>query len=587
MQDTSLNAANLISSGFWYRQDLLLLSSLTAKIALCSTKVTSEVTKVPSTILDGLSWMCCAFLLGFQPVDASLAILICTLTSYTIILMIPFARAFVIACLCFAAFCAGVAMAVIESAPDGQMASVSERAHLLGSLCCSFIMSLGVKRFLEHQSRLWGEMVEKCLQHSDDNGLSNGSFVSPAEVRSKFKPRGPASVRSLPTSLRSRISCQSDFTLKSAPAVFEGHYKQGARLLPLSKGCMDGDCLPEGSLVWVEGHVLPRRVETVSSGERVLCFDRLSGSVKHASVLAVEEQASGQALWCKVSLSDGTSLEVTADHPLHPVKPCEEQRAQGWGPWGRGRPGFATSASNLKAGEDHLLVLKVEPVSVESLTSHWSSKPRISLTVQQSERHTIFVAAQSKDCTLNALAVESANAYSHILGPAEQHTFITCAEEGDLSESASNRSLPIFASLPLPPQAQNAVAMPVSSDSEPGGQSHDASGRTSQSRVSTASDELSGLPAPLVDVFDFEALQAQGLKSIGSSHHSSGNCRPCVHEDRFVRGLKPYPCVNGASCEFCHQEHPNLKHDTNRRRRIRKKQKLAMRRSELPDEVPG
>eukprot|EP00931_Biecheleriopsis_adriatica_P016924 TRINITY_DN12322_c0_g2_i1.p1 TRINITY_DN12322_c0_g2~~TRINITY_DN12322_c0_g2_i1.p1 ORF type:complete len:944 (+),score=112.73 TRINITY_DN12322_c0_g2_i1:132-2963(+) len=588
-QDMSLNAAKPNPCEFCHRQDSLLLSSLIAKIALCSTKITSEVANVPSTILDGLSWMCCAFLLGFQPVDASLAILICTLTSYRIILMIPFARACVIASLCLVSFCVGIAMEVIESGPDRQMASVPERAHLLGPLCCSFIMSLGVKRFLEHQSRLWGEMVEECQQQGDDNGLSFGSSSSPAEAIPIFKPRGPASVRSLPTSLRSKISRQSDFTLKSAPAVLEGHCKQGAGLLPLSQGCMDGDCLPEGSLVWVEGHALPRRVETVSSGERVLCFDRLSGSVKHASVLAVEEQASGQALWCKISLSDGTSVEVTSDHPLHPVKPCQEQRAQGWGPWGGGRPGFATPASNLKAGEDHLLVLKVEPVSVESLTSHWSSKPRISLTVQQSERHTIFVAAQSKDGALNALAVESANAYSHILGPGEQHTFIHYAEEchHDLSESASNRSLPIPASLPSPPQDWNAVAVPGPADSEPGSQSRDSSGLTSQARESTASDDLSGPSAPLLDVFDFEALQAQELKSIGSRHHSSGNCRPCVHEDRFVTGQKPYPCVNGASCEFCHQEHPNLKHEANRRRRMRKKVKLAMSRSEVPDETPS
>eukprot|EP00927_Polykrikos_kofoidii_P027003 TRINITY_DN23917_c0_g1_i1.p1 TRINITY_DN23917_c0_g1~~TRINITY_DN23917_c0_g1_i1.p1 ORF type:complete len:745 (-),score=110.02 TRINITY_DN23917_c0_g1_i1:154-2364(-) len=185
------------------------------------------------------------------------------------------------------------------------------------------------------------------------------------------------------------------------------------RVCTTSSFCQGADCLPPESLAWIEGYALPQPVEHLVPGQRVLCFDHLGGHLKYAAVVeATIRKASEPADWAHVTLIDGTTVQLTADHPVKPVRSAAGQR----------RPAgplcdelSVTHARNLRPGVDSLMVLKLVPEQVSTVELVMETRSRVFLTVEQQERHAIFVAGSSDNIEhasrslLRPVAVESAN----------------------------------------------------------------------------------------------------------------------------------------------------------------------------------
>eukprot|EP00443_Scrippsiella_acuminata_P006716 CAMPEP_0115268914 /NCGR_PEP_ID=MMETSP0270-20121206/52763_1 /TAXON_ID=71861 /ORGANISM="Scrippsiella trochoidea, Strain CCMP3099" /LENGTH=109 /DNA_ID=CAMNT_0002685125 /DNA_START=5 /DNA_END=331 /DNA_ORIENTATION=- len=82
--------------------------------------------------------------------------------------------------------------------------------------------------------------------------------------------------------------------------------------------CDGPDCLPENSLVQVEGSTEPRELGDLRVGERVLCEDSLEKTTCYVRVDNVEmtdQSGDDPAEWVRLALSDGSSITMTADHP--------------------------------------------------------------------------------------------------------------------------------------------------------------------------------------------------------------------------------------------------------------------------------
>eukprot|EP00746_Dinoflagellata_sp_MGD_P028910 gnl/MRDRNA2_/MRDRNA2_16838_c0_seq1.p1 gnl/MRDRNA2_/MRDRNA2_16838_c0~~gnl/MRDRNA2_/MRDRNA2_16838_c0_seq1.p1 ORF type:complete len:390 (+),score=70.02 gnl/MRDRNA2_/MRDRNA2_16838_c0_seq1:175-1170(+) len=69
---------------------------------------------------------------------------------------------------------------------------------------------------------------------------------------------------------------------------------------------------------------------------------------------------------------------------------------------------------------------------------------------------------------------------------------------------------------------------------------------------------------------DLFQLQNMGLRSVGSLQHMSGECKPCVFENQRQHYQKP-PCSKGALCEFCHENHDDIRKS---KRQYRRQQRL-------------
>eukprot|EP00971_Amphidinium_carterae_P324994 6455051-Amphidinium_carterae.1 len=92
----------------------------------------------------------------------------------------------------------------------------------------------------------------------------------------------------------------------------------------------------------------------------------------------------GAAPWVEVKLIDGTALKLTADHPTQP------RRAY--------LPEGHVPAGDLRAHSDSLMVLKMTPVEVDSVTPMAESVDgdglgggRVALSLKQPDRHEVFV----------------------------------------------------------------------------------------------------------------------------------------------------------------------------------------------------
>jgi len=147
-------------------------------------------------------------------------------------------------------------------------------------------------------------------------------------------------------------------------------------------------------------------VQGLAVGDRVLCFDKLGQSLKHASITKAQTIA-GQAEWLTVTLQDNTKLAMTADHPMRPLSAHTDGQMQSLEQ--------NVCAQELQPGHHHLLALKVVPVLVTDVRSSGSCESRVSLSVQQPERHTIFVAAADQATgSVQSMAVASCTPFTPI-----------------------------------------------------------------------------------------------------------------------------------------------------------------------------
>jgi len=519
------------------------------------------------------------------------------LLSYMVLFVFPLQRSLIVApwcliCYALTTFCG----------PFGESASASavrSIALLAVGLCLNVIARAEVNRskwkaFLvmeDQKKQVLKEKVLRCQAEFKSETLQPGfRFVSSCDASSyldRSANKEPVDVnadleKGPQVSTCAHPSARQAPSLCSAPTVLLNYTSE--RIAPHTtpsepSDCHAMDCLPPDALVWVEGEALPWRLEEVQPGQRVRCFDRLSGQVKHAAVQEVKTET-GMVEWTTVALADGTVLDLTADHPMQPVGADVSQGGLAARPFGSEHA--VVRAAALRPGVDHLLALKVEPVPVQSVQTSVEDRKRVFLTVQQPERHAIFVARATPESggPTQPVAVESAcmgrEEVQWRFGESKTFMEVSTVSTAPRRPASAPPSLRGRSSLPSEtPLAEEAekvgpgLSMPMareaSGSTAPRGCNGEsaARGRHEGSTISTISSRSSGGVAKVtlgmikpseVRLSDMMAVHAAGLPSRGSQAHAAGNCKVCVFENvHQYYGKKP--CFKGAFCERCHFDH--------------------------------
>jgi len=278
---------------------------------------------------------------------------------------------------------------------------------------------------------------------------------------------------------------QGAFTegLVSAGQVYANSEPMPQICKPLRGVCeSDSDCLPLGAKVQVLGSDgQPRHVavEELRGDEHVLCLDHLT-SAGHFVPLQSISVDPGPSVWSRVTLEDGTSLELTADHPI---------RGKGWP---------SKVAADLQPGVDSLVVAKTQPQTVKNVVSINDARGRVSLSIVQAFRFSLFV--HYPEALDTAVAVEFAN-FENI----HLHTRGACLDV----------------------------------------QTEEFTDQTSVARTAPP------------DLCQEHAASSTERFSLGTTEHIDGHCpRPCRFQFNHQRKPLLYgPCKNGRSCAFCHDLH--------------------------------
>mmetsp|Transcript_33890 Transcript_33890/g.79248 ORF Transcript_33890/g.79248 Transcript_33890/m.79248 type:complete len:782 (+) Transcript_33890:101-2446(+) len=405
---------------------------------------------------------------------------------------------------------------------------------------------------------------ERVLRYEAEFAKERLSGGSPWNA--KAVEREPSVAPSQPSVCSTAVS-RAGASVRSAPAALH----TGPVMSQMRRS---GECLPPDSVVWVEGHPMPRPVCTVRSGEKVLCHDTLSLVPKFVEVRD-STLITGHAPWVVVTLADGTALTMTADHPTQPRRETGALPLAGH-----------VAASCLKPGSDSLMVLKMQPVEVESVIPTAGCGKRVALSIHQPDRHEVFAAPPSSvpGQDVATMAIGSADMAAPAPGSAAaagrgerafgltvKRTFIDVDDDGDASSLPMTRSSSCPARVRDPPAKSKAVtwapsaSKPHAVDSvhppQPrlrrvGSESDVTSQSSRQSSTPTDIDVLvavtSGVGAATVS--EMLHVKKGGFPSKGSVGHECGTCQPCFFENRHQHGDGP-PCFKGALCERCHCRH--------------------------------
>jgi len=210
--------------------------------------------------------------------------------------------------------------------------------------------------------------------------------------------------------------------------------------------CKGGDCLPEDTLVYVDGLPMPQPICAVKAKQRVLCYDDLVGSVSYVPVDKIgisEPHAQPDRGAVRVQLLDNTELLMTGNHPVKAYPTVNDSwDAVGAIVQGSGR---CARAADLEAGHDSLIVLKTAAVPVKKVEqvpledASGEHRRWVTVSVQGPQRHTIFTATKgSQLAPCQMMAVGGSNLLPlHEEHPPQKHTFIHFSV--DDSEKASSR----------------------------------------------------------------------------------------------------------------------------------------------------
>lgn len=355
------------------------------------------------------------------------------------------------------------------------------------------------------------------------------------------------------------------------------------------------------SRVWVESKAAFELVGRVSSGDRILCHDNLTGGLKYAPVMNSKIQGNNDPVsWVTVTLESGETLEVTADHPLVVWNAGTDETAEIEG--GSKTPmhqhyqqGRHICAADLKIGQDCLTILKTVTIPVKNIQHKVKSAPvgltqiqndsssdgqRVALVVHQPDRHSILVSFDPHGSKQHFTAVGSSGACPQAASRmVVKNTFIACGDSivSDWRRTCSEppmpgESNPDTIDLPLSQHAwqrrtpsplwtpidQLSVSTSTASSSASTVSSHEATIiricgnlRLPETREE---GEYPGLPnQSTVCLSELQQLHRNGLPSVGSSHCTEEDCQPCAFQAKKQRrGVKAKDCRNGAFCDFCH-----------------------------------
>lgn len=359
-------------------------------------------------------------------------------------------------------------------------------------------------------------------------------------------------------------------SLHSAPTELAG-----GREPRLLSPCCEGDCLRPDSVAWVEGQALPQPLKTMKPGQKVLCHDSLSNGLKYTEVLNVHTEA-GKSNWVDVTLEDGTSLQMTSNHPVQPIT-------------GNASVG-AVRAIDLSPGSDYIMVMKTMPVLVQKVVNGVSAEcqERVFLTLHQPERHSLFVAAPpgAEGAGLTAvqtMAVGSADARPHYDLTAK-NTFINIEEQGQPRTLKRSNSAP-------PDVIATKIALSHHSSLTPSHQSSTISSAFGDAEVlvtpamrpvlegdGTNPKSLKMEPREFSDVVSLSevfSIHSVAVRSLGSAGHAQGACRTCLFQNRSSH-VGGEPCWKGVFCERCHEDHTKMERKKPKTGRERARTKLKM-----------
>jgi hypothetical protein len=364
-------------------------------------------------------------------------------------------------------------------------------------------------------------------------------------------------------------------SLHSAPTELHVDNPE-ARLLT---ACED-DCLRPDCVAWVEGHLLPQPLRTLCPGQKVLCHDNMSKGMRYVEIQDCKVE-NGSAKWVSVVLEDGTSLQMTANHPVQPLAgECTSDAPS------------AVRAADLCAGSDYLMVLKTMPVLVEDVFVCESSEcdDRVFLTLHQPQRHSVFVAAPSGDGVpspvVQTMAVGSADVRPQYNDLPVKNTFIDIPSTGSQALKRSNSAPPGFRVARVNP--------PTVSSAPPSSYASSISG-SSMARSSQDGDVLVAPPmqpvwqgagaaqlslqprgsAESVALSEVMSLRSVNVRSIGSLDHTQGNCKACLFANRADHAGGG-ACWKGIFCERCHEPHDPLARRKPKTGRQRERAKLQL-----------
>jgi len=345
-------------------------------------------------------------------------------------------------------------------------------------------------------------------------------------------------------------------------------------------GSGGADCLPPNAVVRVEGRSVPMPLDSVQVGQKVLCYDELSRGLKYAEVAEKEKHAAKLEDWVVVTLEDGTEMQMTADHPVFPQV---TSAAGGSVEIGRTlRAGDLTAEHSL--GVLRLVATKVKDVRplADLKADGRQTEERISVSMHQPERHSLFVSGAAD--TSRSMAVASSSLA--VGGEMESRRYLL--KNTFLAEEETPRAQRRTSSAPprLRRASRDAPTPLWLSDQRTSLASERASERSFRSRVSQASVCASSL----VSVFSQESagdrvvligsgvadrnqvghhydetvkvsevIQAKrmGLSSVGGLGHGGKWCSPCLmqHWHQEGKGKSEEPCKYGMLCSRCHECH--------------------------------
>jgi len=199
--------------------------------------------------------------------------------------------------------------------------------------------------------------------------------------------------------------------------------------------CEAGDCLPSDTLVWIENESIARTLGSVSAEEKVLCYDNVAGMMKYCPLESIQPaNVNHHKGSVTIGLSDGTVLEMTADHPMecYPANSCSGEAPL----QARGHQ-KCVRAEDLTVGQDGVLVLqqRILPVSSVSRNAPAALDPTanrdwVNICVQQPQRHTIFaMQGKNKMAASQMMAVGPSNMQPSMQETTVSNTFLHVKED--------------------------------------------------------------------------------------------------------------------------------------------------------------
>eukprot|EP00928_Gymnodinium_smaydae_P054247 TRINITY_DN3805_c0_g1_i11.p1 TRINITY_DN3805_c0_g1~~TRINITY_DN3805_c0_g1_i11.p1 ORF type:complete len:820 (-),score=125.04 TRINITY_DN3805_c0_g1_i11:362-2821(-) len=369
----------------------------------------------------------------------------------------------------------------------------------------------------------------------------------------------------------------------SAPAALE--HSSLLQFMYDATECKNGeeDCLPPDAVAWVEGACEPMKLSSVLPGQRVLCFDHLSRSLKYSTVEHASMHDAQESSWVTVKLADGTKLPMTSDHPVFARVLNNEGLAAECGP---------IRAQDLQPGRHALEVFTRTPVVVDEVaemlplgTAAGAPATRVSLSVRQADRHSIFVSRTAGGEPGIAVASAKVTPMVDYRRVSVKNTFIDDPLEYDedivpLPRVRSAPDLTVQMASGATSVANVATSLATTSRGMRSILSLRSSLRSSTAKSSLKSSEPTDISdssavivcgpqdglAPLASsstqprassasLLEYQVLRKGGIASHGSRGHAEGDCYPCLMQQLWYDGKFSEPCKFGHFCGRCHEPH--------------------------------